>query len=101
MSTPTTPVTPTYEMPTFYDSMNQVIRTMDSTAYLPPSIMPISSNPGNLLQSLTNGLYVGGAVALPSVIYVNTMTGVDAVGNGTMAIPYQTLDYALEQLTTA
>src|ERR1700682_970811 len=96
-----TPPTPNYETPTFYDSVNQVIRTMDTGSYLPPAMLPVSKVPGNTLQDLSDGLYVGGNVALPAVIYVNTMTGVDAMGNGTLAIPYKSLDYALAQLTAA
>jgi len=90
----------TYEIPTFYDSVNQVIRSMDNTALLPPAQMPISAHAGNSIQSLSDGLYVGSPTALPSVVYVNTATGVNAVGNGTLAIPYQTLDYALSQLSS-
>jgi hypothetical protein len=100
-TTPTTPTTPNYETPTFYDPINQVIRTMDTGSYLPPAMLPVSKVPGNTLQDLSDGLYVGGNVALPAVIYVNTMTGVDAMGNGTLAIPYKSLDYALAQLTAA
>lgn len=98
MSTPTTPV---YETPTFYDATNQVIRTMDPGAYIPPMITPISMHAGNTLQALSDGLYVGGSVALPAVVYINTATGVNAPGNGTLTTPYQSLDYALAQLTAA
>jgi hypothetical protein len=91
----------TYELPTFYDSVNLVIRTMDSTAFLPPAQMPISAQPGNVVQSLSDGLYVGSQLALPAAIYINTVTGVNAPGNGTLAVPYQTIDYALAQLTAA
>lgn len=90
-----------YQLPTFYDPVNLVIRTMDSTAFLPPAQMPISAQPGNIVQSLADGLYVGSQLALPSVIYVNTVTGVNAPGNGTLAIPYNTIDYAVSQLVAA
>jgi hypothetical protein len=91
----------TYETPTFYDSINQVVRTMDPTAYLPPLMLPISATSGNIIQALADGLYVGSTMALPAAIYVNTATGVNAPGNGTLAMPYQTLDYAVSELVAA
>jgi hypothetical protein len=94
-------MTVTYETPTFYDSINQVVRTMDATAFLPPAQMPISAKAGNSVQSLSDGLYVGSQLALPAEIYVNASTGVNAPGNGTLAMPYQTIDYALAELSAA
>jgi len=74
---------------------------MDTFAFLPPAQMPISAHVGNIVQSLSDGLYVGSQLALPSVIYVNNVTGVNAPGNGTLAMPYMTIDYALAQLAGA
>jgi hypothetical protein len=90
-----------YELPTFYDSMAQVIRSMDTGDQIPPMQVPLSATMGNILQILSDGLYVGSTLALPSVVYINNVTGVDAPGNGTMAMPYATIDYAVSQLTMA
>jgi len=73
---------------------------MDPTAFLPPTQMPVSAHVGNTIQALSDGLYVGSPISLPSAVYVNTATGVDAPGNGTLAVPYNTLDYAVAQLTS-
>jgi hypothetical protein len=87
----------TYQIPSFYDSVNLVTRPMDSGAQIPPAQMAVSvARAGNTIQVLPDGLYVGTVLPQP-VVYVNSSTGVDAPTSGTKVAPYATLDYALAQ----
>jgi hypothetical protein len=86
----------TYQLPSFYDSVNLVTRPMDSTAQLPPAQVPVSARGGNTVQNLADGLYVGTVLPQP-VVYVNGSSGADAPTSGAKATPYKTLDYALAQ----
>ena len=88
-----------YELPAFYDSVQQVIRPMDVGDQIPPAQLPISMHVGNIVQSLSDGLYVGAPVALATAAYVNTVTGVDAITSGAVGTPFKSLDYALAQLS--
>lgn len=69
---------------------------MDTGATIPPAQVPVSAVSGNLVQNFSDGLYVGTRNPLGSTttFYVNN-SGADAVGRGTQAAPFQTLDYAL------
>lgn len=87
----------TYQIPSFYDSVNLVTRPMDSSAQIPPAQMAVSvARSGNNIQVLTDGIYVGNVLPQPTV-YVNSSTGVNATTSGTKVTPYATLDYALSQ----
>lgn len=64
---------------------------------LTPSSIPVSTVPGNILQTRSNGLYVGPNATGTSVVYV-AAAGTDASGFGSKATPLKTLDYALTQV---
>lgn len=87
---------PTYQLPSFYDSVNLVTRPMDGSAQVPPAQIPVSARAGNTVQNLVDGLYVG-TVLPQATVYVNGSSGNDVVSAGAKASPYRTLDYALAQ----
>lgn len=84
--------------PLFYDSANSVHRPMDNGDVVPVSTIPVSATIGNRISALTDGLYTGDYYG--TVLYVNTATGVDQVGNGTIGAPYKTIAYALSQVNS-
>jgi hypothetical protein len=86
----------TYQLPSFYDSVELVTRPMDSAAAIPPQQVPISERTGNLVQVQTDGIYVGSQSYFGSfqTLYVNTTTGSDS-NAGTRSAPFQTLAHAI------
>jgi hypothetical protein len=87
----------TAQIPVFYDSTQLVHRPMDLSDTLNTQLMPVSARPGNTVQNLTDGLYVGQVLA--STVYYVSSAGTDVSTGGTKAAPFKTLDYALSQLT--
>jgi hypothetical protein len=89
----------TTQLPSFYDSTALVTRPMDTSATIPPAQVPVSAVPGNQIQNLTDGIYLGphSNAATPLIVYVNT-TGTDAPTSGSKVAPYATLEYAIAQL---
>jgi hypothetical protein len=87
--------------PVIYDATGKVHRPMvPGQETMTPSLIALSATPGNRLQSLGDGLYLGaqGTAASPYQVYVNSSTGTDAPANGAKTTPYRTLDYALQQV---
>lgn len=87
--------------PVIYDSVALVHRPMvPGTDQMTPTLVPLSAAPGNQLQSLADGLYVGGrgTPASPLTVYVNTSTGVDAPTSGAVGAPFRSFDYAMTQV---
>lgn len=88
----------TFELPSFYDSVNLVTRPMDSDAAIPPAQVPVSARSGNLVQTETDGIYVGNQSYFGdyTTLYVNTSSGSDS-NAGTKSAPFATLANALIQ----
>lgn len=78
--------------PIFFDSTQNVHRPMDSGATVPPTAVPVSTTLGNIVQSLSDGLYVGNQYGL--VLYVDSVNGNDANAGTTTGAPLKTLDHA-------
>lgn len=87
----------TTQNPIFFDSTANVHRPMDAGATIPVSATPISTQSGNNLQALSDGLYAGNRSGL--VLYVDSVNGNDA-NPGTKASPLKTLDHAMQFLTS-
>lgn len=64
---------------------------------IPPAMVPLSARAGNTISRQTDGLYVGRVLRL-AVAYVSTSTGTDTATSGTLAQPFKTIDYALQNL---
>lgn len=88
-----------YQVPLKYNPVTAVhepMSTSDDKVAL--SVLPISPQVGNTLQTRPDGLYTGGMCGSP-VLYVSSTTGNDANGAGGAASnPMRTLEYALNYL---
>jgi hypothetical protein len=88
---------PTYLKPIIY--LNSVHQPMGTDEFIDPVTIPLSATPANQLRASPDGLYVGPILGL-ATYYVGS-SGVDGSPNdGTKTLPYKTLDYCLQQLTT-
>jgi len=85
----------TTETPAFYDATNAVIRPMDAGATIPNTAIPVSAALGNVIQNLSDGLYVGSYQG--TALYVNSSTGSDS-NAGTEGSPFLTINGALTHL---
>lgn len=76
-----------------YDSAKKVHETVEK---LDPSLLPISSDDGNFLESRSNGLYYGNKASKElNNLYVSSVSGSDSTGDGTKNNPYKTIRKAL------
>jgi hypothetical protein len=82
--------------PVFYDSSLGVFRPMDSGALIPTTALPISATDGNVIQNLSDGLYVGQYTGL--VLFVNANAGSDSNPPGQIGQPFQTLAHTFSVL---
>lgn len=85
----------TYYAPIIYDLATH--RPLATGEAVLPSNLPLSVQPNNLIQILSDGLYYGTALPLPAY-YVNS-TGTNTTTSGSKTSPYQTLDYCLAQIS--
>jgi hypothetical protein len=86
--------------PDVYDATAKVHRPMTSgVEAVNPALVPLSARAGNTIQSVGDGLYVGGQLG-STAYYVNSSTGVDDPAHGTKAAPFRSLDYALAYLSS-
>lgn len=86
----------TTQNPVFYDSTANVHRPMDAGATVPVTAIPISLQTGNLMKSLSDGVYYGDYSGL--ILYVDSVAGLDT-NAGTKAAPLKTIDQAFASLT--
>jgi hypothetical protein len=90
--------TPTYFQPLVYDQATQRPLVPASNELLNPASLPVSTQQGNAVQMLTDGLYIG--QYLSQTTYYVAPNGVDAPTSGSKTSPFQTIDYCLSQLTS-
>jgi hypothetical protein len=85
----------TTQNPVFFDSTLNVHRPMDTGATVPVTAIPISATGGNLVQSLSDGVYFGDYSGL--ILYVDSVLGLNT-NAGTKAAPLLTIDQAFTNL---
>jgi hypothetical protein len=86
----------TYQLPSFYDAALQVTRPMDTTATIPPSQVPVSQQPGNLVQLNADGVYVGKHSYFGSFTAFYVSNAGSDTNNGSKAQPFQTIAKAIQ-----